>query len=219
VTLGIGAILGLVAAVLLGREFRRDESWGILLGTALLAAGLSARLGLSVVGTTFALGLTLTLVSRHASDLKGMVAASERPVMLPVTLLAGLLVEIDLGRDALAFVGAGMAARLLMELVRGFCLASASRAARPAGALVGFALLPSGPYTLGAAAVISFALPAPLGARVLLLAAGSLLAGELVGPLSLWRALVRAREIVPGRSVATAERMPPSVPPPASERR
>jgi hypothetical protein len=41
----IGGVLGLVATVLLGREFRRDESWGILLGTSFLAMGIAVRLG------------------------------------------------------------------------------------------------------------------------------------------------------------------------------
>src|SRR6185295_19079907 len=46
-TLGIGVVLGIDAAVLLGREFRQNESWGILIGTTLLAMGVAVRLGLS----------------------------------------------------------------------------------------------------------------------------------------------------------------------------
>ena len=49
VSLGLGIVLGLTATLLLGREFRRDESWGILLGTSLLqpAPEQAARLNLS----------------------------------------------------------------------------------------------------------------------------------------------------------------------------
>src|SRR5690606_16781993 len=59
-TLGLGIVLGLVATLLLGREFRRDESWGILLGTSLLAIGVASRLGLSPIAAAFAMGLTVS---------------------------------------------------------------------------------------------------------------------------------------------------------------
>ena len=92
-TVIVGVVLGLVATLLLGREFRRDESWGILLGTSLLAMGIAARLGLSALSTTFFLGLMVALVSPHRSDLKTMAAPTEKPVMLPVALLAGASVN------------------------------------------------------------------------------------------------------------------------------
>jgi Kef-type K+ transport system membrane component KefB len=93
--LGIGVVLGLVAAVLLGREFRRDESWGILLGTSLLAAGVATRLGLAAVATLFVMGLTLSAVSRHRLEIKLMVQPTEKPMFLPVALVVGAYVDFD----------------------------------------------------------------------------------------------------------------------------
>ena len=93
-SLGIGVVLGHVALVLLGREFRRDESWGLLLGTSVLAAGLSAKLGLSSMATLFVMGLTITLLSRHRLEIRFMVQPTEKPVMLPVLLAVGACLTV-----------------------------------------------------------------------------------------------------------------------------
>src|SRR5262249_22764460 len=49
ITLALGVLCGVVAAALLGREFRLHESFGVLLGTSLFGIGLAARLGLSIL--------------------------------------------------------------------------------------------------------------------------------------------------------------------------
>jgi len=42
-TLTTGTVLGVIAALLLGREFRQNESWGLLLGVSLLGGGAAIR--------------------------------------------------------------------------------------------------------------------------------------------------------------------------------
>src|SRR5690242_19568524 len=93
--LGIGVIMGLVAAVLLARGFRRVVRWGILLGATLLASGVAMRLGLAAVATLFTMGLTLAVASRHRLELKFMVQSTEKPVLLPAVLAAGASVDFD----------------------------------------------------------------------------------------------------------------------------
>ena len=88
-TLGIGIVLGAMTAALLGRTFRIAETWTVLLGMALFAAGLSGRFGLATVTTMFALGLTLSTLSPHRGELAAMLAPTEQPVILPALLLAG----------------------------------------------------------------------------------------------------------------------------------
>ncbi len=83
ITVGVGAILGAVVAVLLGREFRQQESWGLMIGTSLLGMGIASRLGLSPLGTCFVLGLTISIVSRHHADIRALAQPTEKPVMLP----------------------------------------------------------------------------------------------------------------------------------------
>lgn len=205
----LGMLLGLVATVLLGREFRRDESWGILLGISLLGMGIAARLGQSAVATAFFLGLTIAIASPHRAELKTMVTVTEKPAMLPLAVLAGALVQPTAPLLPL-LLSAGILSRLLFELVRGQLVAAFVRVARPAGAPLGLGMMSAGAFTLAAAIALTLRLPTELGPSVLGFAAGALLVGELIGPLMLRRALTRSGEIVPGEMYTPP---PPSVNP------
>jgi hypothetical protein len=191
---GIGIVMGLVAAVLLGREFRRDESWGILLGTSLLAAGVAMRLGLASVATLFIMGLTLSVVSRHRLEIKFMVQQTEKPVLLPVALVTGACVDFDSLPHIWWLVAVALAARLLAELVRGVLLVAFVPAARPAGPRIGLGMASTGAISLALAYTLTVRLPGASSEAVLMLAAAGVLLGELVGPAELRRALERAGE-------------------------
>ncbi len=195
ITLGIGGLLGLVATLLLGREFRRDESWGILLGTSLLGMGVSERLGLSAVATSFMMGLTVALVSQHRTELKAMIAPTERPVMLPMTVLAGAFVEVDPATFMRWVLAVAIFGRLALELLRGLLLSFVLKAPRGSWVVLGLGMASTGPLSVGCAVAIAARFPDTLGPSALVIAAAGVLAGELVGPLSLRRALERAHEI------------------------
>nr|MDQ2646226.1 potassium transporter Kef [Myxococcota bacterium] len=195
ITLGIGGLLGLVATLLLGREFRRDESWGILLGTSLLGMGVSERLGLSAVATSFTMGLTVALVSQHRTELKAMIAPTERPVMLPMTVLAGAFVEVDPATFMRWVLAVAIFGRLALELLRGLLLSFVLKAPRGSWVVLGLGMASTGPLSVGCAVAIAARFPDTLGPSALVIAAAGVLAGELVGPLSLRRALERAHEI------------------------
>ena len=207
VSLGLGVVLGLTATLLLGREFRRDESWGILLGTSLLGTGAAARLNLSPLSATFAMGLTLAIVSRHRLDIKAMVTPTEKPVLLPVVLLAGACVNVKLPTGLLVLVGAALAAKILARLSCGALLAVPVKAVRNVGLEFGGSMLSSG--ALGLAVALAFAVrhPGVVSDAVLLLAALGVLLGELLGPGALRRALSRAGEIKPEPIVAEAPKL------------
>ncbi|MGC4091571.1 MAG: potassium transporter Kef [Polyangiaceae bacterium] len=213
-TLIVGVVLGLVATLLLGREFRRDESWGILLGTSLLGMGIAARLGLSALSTTFFLGLTVALVSPHRSDVKTMVAPTEKPVMLPVALLAGASVNPQ-APYLMALVTTGLLARLLLELVRGTLHGWFVARTRPAGALLGLGMVSTGAFSLASAVALELRLPPELGNSVLGYTVTSLLTGELLGPLLLRHTLLRVGDIIPGMQQTPP---PPSVDPSRTSR-
>jgi hypothetical protein len=194
VTFGVGIVLGLVAAVLLGREFRQTESWGILIGTTLLGMGVAVRLGLSPLGTSFAMGLTLSLVSRHQMDIRALVQPTEKPVMLPVLLIAGLYVDFLVLRGFWQVIVAALAARVLAELVRGVILTVVVPPARPVGPLIGVGLISTGPMTIACALALNVRWPGEISVAVLNLAVVGVLFGELIGPALLRRALERAGE-------------------------
>jgi hypothetical protein len=193
-TAGIGIVLGLVAVVLLGREFRRDESWGLLLGTSVLAAGLSAKIGLSSMATLFAMGFTMSLVSRHRLEIKFMVQPTEKPVMLPVVLATGACVTFDSVPKLGVIVAVALAARVAVELARGVLLAVLLPPARRAWAEVALGMTSTGAITLAAAFTLVARSPGTTSDVVLAIAAASVLLGEAVGPALLRRAITRTGE-------------------------
>jgi hypothetical protein len=193
VTIAIGVVLGHVAMVLLGREFRRDESWGLLLGTSILAAGLTAKIGLSPMTALFVMGLTLTLLSRHRLEIKFMVQPTEKPVMLPVVLVVGATISLDVPELGW-IVAAALAARLAAELGRGMVLLVVLPPARPAWAEVGLGMTSTGVLTLAAAYTLHVRSPGTSSDIVLAIAAAGVLLGEAVGPALLRRALTRTGE-------------------------
>jgi hypothetical protein len=205
----VGVLLGLVAVVLLGREFRRDESWGILLGTSLLAAGIAARLGLAAVATLFIMGLTIAIVSPHRLDIKLMVQPTEKPVLLPVVLVAGACVDFDAVPKMWLLVAAALGARLVAELVRGVILVIVLPPARPAGPTIGLGMTSTGAISLALAFTLAVRSPGPSSQAVLALAAAAVLLGELVGPAMLRRGLERAGET---HVVEAVEPAPLSIP-------
>lgn len=205
VAIVLGIVLGFTAALLLGREFRRDESWGILLGTSLLGTGAAARLNLSPLSTTFAMGLTLVLVSRHRAEIKAMVTPTEKPVLLPVVLLAGAMVNVRLPLVLLALVGAALVAKLMARLFCGALLSLSVPSVQNARLEFGVGMLSSGALGLAVALAFGVRHPGAVSDAVLLLAAVGVLVGEWLGPAALRRALTIAGEIGP------------EVPPPASE--
>ena len=210
VSLGLGVVLGFTAALLLGQEFRRDESWGILLGTSLLGTGAAARLNLSPISATFAMGLTLAIVSRHRVDIKAMVTPTEKPVLLPVVLLAGAYVNVKLPIPLLALVAAALVAKIIGRVLCGGLLSVMSKPVRGVGLEFGGSMLSCGALGLAVALALAVRHPGVVADTVLLLASVGVLLGEWLGPASLRRALGRAGEIKPEAPPSDAQPTLPS---------
>jgi hypothetical protein len=192
ITLGLGAVLAVIAALLLGRDFRRDESWGVLLGVGLLTLGSADRLGLSLLGAMFAMGLTLAL-SRHRLEIKAMLTPTEKPVLLPVTLLAGAYVNLKLPTAVFVLVGVALLAKLLTRVLLGVVLGAGP--ARGTGADFGLSMMASGGFTIAAALAFSTRVPGVASDAVLLFAVISTILGEWLSPAALRRSLTRAGEV------------------------
>jgi hypothetical protein len=197
-TWALGIVLGLVAVLLIGRGLSRDESWGVIVGTFLLAVGVAAQLGFAGVAASFALGSTLGLLSSRRGELVRMVRPTESAVHLPLAVLAGSLVSLTDTALVWLLIPLGVGARLVAELIRGSLLWLGSRPARPAGPLVGLGLMSMGEVTLACAVSLVLSLPSPVLDSVFAVAAAGVLIGELVGPLALRRALRRADEVEAG---------------------
>ena len=195
ITVLLGVLLGGIAALLLGRRFDPNEAWGVLLGTGLVAMGLSVRVGLAPLTTAFFLGLGLAAFSPHREALQAMVRRTERPVLLPALLLAGARVALDLPITFLPVIGVAVAARVATKLTTGAAIASLTPSDRVSWLTLGAGLSSAGPLALSIGLAFSLRFPGATGAVVLTGAAVMALVGEFIGPAALQRALRAAGEI------------------------
>lgn len=207
-TIGLGLVLGAVAALLLGGEFHVHTTWGVLFGTSLLAIGTAARLDLSVLAVTFFMGVAMAAVSPHRADLRLAVAPTERPVLLPALLLAGARIDLNVLRSkyVVAVIVAAIVARVLGKLASGVALRS-TRTARKASSAIGLGLLSSGAVSVSIGLAFALRFPGVVGDTVLLASAFSAIFGEFVAPASLRRILDQVGEI-PEASPASTDGAP-----------
>lgn len=194
-TVALGLVLGGLSAVLLGRELRLRESWGVLIGTSMLAIGVSARAGLATVTVLFFFGLALGAVARHASDIRAMVLATERSALVPTMVLCGVQLHLDDPKRGAVLIGVAALSRIVTKYVSGAALGRTLAIARPAGGLVGAGMLSSGALSMCVGLSCALRYPGPLGDLVLAAAAAMCVLGEILGPPALKAALQRAGEI------------------------
>ncbi|WP_437979066.1 cation:proton antiporter [Sorangium sp. So ce295] len=195
VTALIGVVLGLIAVVLLGSDFRLIQSWGVLLGASLLTMGTSARVGLSPLFAAFAMGVTIAALSRHRDEIVAMVAPTERPVILPSLLLAGAHVNPKAAPFLPWIVAIALGARLVGKLATGLVFRVVSPDARETSPWLGLGLLSSGAVAMSVGLAFALRFPGPVGHTVLFAATAAAVFGELVGPQALRATLRKAGEL------------------------
>jgi hypothetical protein len=200
VTVGLGAILGTVTALLL-RGAEGYQVWGALVGTLLLGVGTAARFGLSTLLVTFVMGVALAAVSPARRTLRDMVRRTERSVFYPLLLLTGATIDVGVfttHRGLYFVVGAAIVARVLGKGLSSTVMLSVSPRARAAGGRLPLAMLASGPVTVCTALAFAIRFPGAAGSVLLTTAATYAIIGELVATYVLRRILVDAGEIEAG---------------------
>jgi hypothetical protein len=193
---GLGALLGLALAGLLGRSPRPAAFWSLLFGFSLLATGLAERLDLSVLGAGFSLGLLLAIASPLRARARELAGAAEGAVILPALFLAGARTDIVSG-PALWILGAALLARLGTALLSAALVAAAVPGARRGGPGLSLAFFSTGPLGIAIALSVNIRFPGPVGDLVLATTVAAAVAGEFLGPPALRRALRRAGEMPP----------------------
>jgi hypothetical protein len=196
----LGALLGLGAALLVrferaGEARRTDALAAILLGTSLVAIGLSARLGVSTLGATFALGLVASGASAARDPLRGLAARLERPILVPALLLAGAAADPGVRPGLAAVVAAALVALLAGKALAAATLVAWFPAARGAGPALAPALVGPGPFGVCVGLALALRFPGAVGGTVLACAAAAAVLGEIVSPAALRAALGRAGEV------------------------
>lgn len=205
-SLAVGALLGLIAAWLIGHSVSGVEGWTILLGSALLTTGMSESIGLSAMGTCFALGMSLSLRVNEAATVRRKLASTEGPVLLPALLLAGAYLSPPKQPGEWVMLGLALLARVSVTAITGHVFGLATRRARGVLAPLSFGLLSPGTLSV----IVGFALllrfRGEAGRATLAAAFVGTLLGELLGAPLLRRALTSSGELVPN---------PVTLPPPA----
>jgi Kef-type K+ transport system membrane component KefB len=158
----------------------------------------------------FAMGLVLA-ASRHRLEIKAMLMPTEKPVLLPVALLAGAYLNLKLPTGVFLLVALAVAAKVVVRMLLGACLGAGP--ARGTGIDFGLSMLASGGFSIAAALAVSTRVPGVASDAVLLFAVVSTILGEILGPAALRRSLERARElhVVPEGEIARPSDAPPSL--------
>lgn len=193
-TIGLGACLGAVAAVLTRVEQRTTERWGILFGAALLVVGLSTRVGLAAPTALFMMGATLNVLARDGAALREMLGQTTRPVLLPMVTLAGAHLDISDGRAVWLVVALVPLARIVVKLGAGLAMRKTLAPPTVLSRLMGLGMLGSGALTVCVGLTVAARFPGSVGRLVLAGSLASVVVGEVLGLPALRRELVLARE-------------------------
>jgi hypothetical protein len=204
VTAGLGVLLGLTCAVLLRYADDVTDAWGVVLGAAWLGTGIAWRLGLSAPSVLFLLGVSMCAVSRHGRELRRMLQRSEDAVVVPTLLMAGALARVPATQSFAAIVIAALIARGLARSLIGAGLGAVANA--PAGTRwpLSLGFWSTGMLSPLVALACALRFRDEVGELILTAGCAMTVAGELVGPLFLRRALATGTRPEPPASAEPA---------------
>jgi hypothetical protein len=178
VTLAVGAVLGGLTALLTSHGRHSEQRWALLLGSSMLATGVTLRLNLSSVAALFVMGLVLALLSDQRDALWDMVWPTQRAVLFPVALLTGAWVAVPTTAWAATLAVSALLAGFLLSALRA---AAASALTKPAEQRVSVAkvgLLLPGAFGMCVAVELAARLETHQGTVLLSVGAATLLAGH-----------------------------------------
>jgi hypothetical protein len=199
--IGLSLVMVLTFLVLEGRDPDADTetAWVVLIGTALIGAGIAGLLGLSGVTVAFVAGVAIASITRGSEFLQRVGDRTERPVVLLLMLMAGL----SLGYSPSAWLAAVLVfgLRVLARIAVGLFLGPWLGVSP----LMGLGMLGAGGPSLAIAVQIELLFGGLVGEAALWTAALLMIGGDLAGPRSL-RLLLRARgEIPPAAPLAPVD--------------
>jgi hypothetical protein len=122
VSIVLGFLLGGIVTALIGAHFEHSELWPVLLGAVLLVVGTALRLELAAATPAFILGLTVSILSRHRDEVRTLMNTTQRQLLLPCLLLAGVLLRWPEGVAQWGFVAGVLLTRLLVKAIFGLAV-------------------------------------------------------------------------------------------------
>ncbi len=94
--LALGAVLGLIFAAFLLRDYEDDKLLAVLMGMVMFTSGLAYYLQLSPVFVNFVLGLVLSNINRQSERVEQMLLSVERPLYIVLFFFAGAYLQFDI---------------------------------------------------------------------------------------------------------------------------
>jgi Kef-type K+ transport system membrane component KefB len=155
-----------------------------------LGTGIAWRLRISPLTALFVMGICISVASRHAAELRPVLARTEPAVLLPTLLLSGALLRFEASAALWWILVATLVARTLVRGGLGYLLARATGARAEQRLPLGLGLSCSGPVCLLVGLSFAFRFPGSIGNMVLTAAACSAVLGDVLGPAGLRYALV-----------------------------
>lgn len=130
VTLGIalGVVLGGIVAAVIGAHFDQGELWPLLVGALLLVVGSALRLNMPALTPAFLLGLAVVMFSQHRREIRALMGATDRQLLVPCLVLAGVVLDFPSRKIEWLFVALAVALRLVVKLLLASVAASATGA-------------------------------------------------------------------------------------------
>lgn len=184
-TVALGALLGLTSALLMRGLSEAQDAWIILLGAALLGTGIAWRLSLSPLTTLFVMGISLSVASRHATELRPLLTRTAPGVLLPSLLLVGALLHVPNASGPIIVALVAVLARLGVRVLTGVLFARAVKAPSDRRLPFGFSLCCTGNVSVLVSLSFALRFPGTIGDLVLSAAVANGVAGDLFGTLGL----------------------------------
>jgi hypothetical protein len=200
VTLLLGLVLGLTATMLVAGQTAATEAWGVLLGAALLGTGIAWRLSISPLSALFVMGLCISAGSRHAAELRPLLARTEAAVLLPTLLLAGASLHFDGSAALWWIVGVTLGGRTLVRGGIGYALSFVTSTAPQRRLSFALGLSCTSAVSVLVGLTFAFRFPGPIGNLVLTVSACIAGLGDVLGPLGLRHALVPSTTLETARN-------------------
>lgn len=142
----------------------------------------------------FAMGMTLSLFADQRDRVRAKLEQTEHPVVLPILALAGAHIEVQ----SIPAFAAILPIALIVRVVFTAVVAGAAQMLVPTvasgGIWFGPSMFSSGALTVCIAFACALHAPGLVGQMILVAAVVDTVAGEVIGPIALRRALRHAQE-------------------------
>ncbi|MHA1157903.1 MAG: cation:proton antiporter [Alphaproteobacteria bacterium] len=187
---GIGLAVGLPAAYLTGRLQPGEPSQAEALGVVFICGGLALTVQTSFLLATMTAGLVIANTARHHARPFHEIEHIEWPFMIVFFILAGASLDIAMLPSIGMVGGLYVVLRVIGRVVGGWLGGAATGMVPVHRRWIGAALMPQAGIAMGMALVAAESFP-DLADRILVIAVGTTVLFELVGPIVTQLALVR----------------------------